>query len=64
MECTDSTVFHEHAHVITSHRLHESSLQVFIGSVAGLVLIVSNFLAFAGIEMNAIHARDLKNPGT
>ena len=56
------SVFHEHAHVITSHRLHESSLQVFIGSVAGLVLIVSNFLAFAGIEMNAIHARDLKNP--
>lgn len=50
------SVFHEHAHVITSHRLHESSLQVFIGSVAGLVLIVSNFLAFAGIEMNAIHA--------
>lgn len=56
------SVFHEQAHVVASHRLHESSWQIFTTSIAGLVLIVSNFLAYAGIEMNAIHARELKNP--
>ncbi len=30
---------------------------------ASIVLIVSNFLAYAGMEMNAVHTEDMKNPG-
>jgi len=30
--------------------------------VAGLVLIVNNFLAYAGMEMNAVHVNELRNP--
>ena len=30
---------------------------------ASIVLIVSNFLAYAGMEMNAVHVGDMKNPG-
>lgn len=45
-----------------SRNLHPDFWQEFTGAITGLVLIVSNFLAFAGIEMNAIHARELRNP--
>ncbi|WP_179954786.1 APC family permease [Georgenia wutianyii] len=31
--------------------------------LASIVLIVSNVLAFAGMEVNAVHANDLKDPG-
>jgi glutamate:GABA antiporter len=31
--------------------------------LASIVLIVSNFLAYAGMEVNAVHANDMKNPG-
>jgi len=31
--------------------------------LASIVLIVSNVLAYAGMEVNAVHANDLKNPG-
>lgn len=31
--------------------------------LASLVLIVSNFLACAGMEFNAVHANDMRNPG-
>ncbi|MCU1646466.1 MAG: putative transporter [Nocardia sp.] len=31
--------------------------------VASLVLIVNNFLSYAGMEMNAVHVSSLKNPG-
>lgn len=31
--------------------------------VASIVLVVSNVLAYAGMEVNAVHANDLKNPG-
>ncbi len=31
--------------------------------IASIVLIVSNVLAYAGMEVNAVHANDLKNPG-
>ena len=31
--------------------------------IASIVLIVSNVLAFAGMEVNAVHANDLRNPG-
>jgi len=45
-----------------TNKLHPDLWQRFEGSAAGLVLVVSNFLAFAGIEMNAVHVRELKNP--
>lgn len=31
--------------------------------LSGLVLIISNFIAFAGLEVNAVHVRDMKDPG-
>jgi glutamate:GABA antiporter len=31
--------------------------------IASLVLIVNNFLAYSGMEMNAVHVSDLKAPG-
>jgi glutamate:GABA antiporter len=31
--------------------------------LASIVLIVSNFLAYAGMEVNAVHVNDMKNPG-
>lgn len=30
--------------------------------IASIVLIVSNFIAFAGLEVNAVHVRDMRNP--
>ncbi len=30
---------------------------------AGLVLVVSNFVAYAGMEMNAVHANEMGDPG-
>ena len=57
------SVFREHGQTLAgAHHLHQDYWKAFTGSIAGLVLIVSNFLAYAGIEMNAIHARELKNP--
>lgn len=32
------------------------------GGISSFVLIVTTFLAFAGMEMNAVHARDTANP--
>jgi putative glutamate/gamma-aminobutyrate antiporter len=32
--------------------------------LASIVLIVSNFLSYAGMEMNAVHVTDMKKPGT
>jgi putative glutamate/gamma-aminobutyrate antiporter len=31
--------------------------------IASIVLIVSNFLSYAGMEMNAVHVNDMKQPG-
>ncbi len=31
--------------------------------IASIVLVVSNVLAFAGMEVNAVHANDLRDPG-
>lgn len=45
-----------------TNKLHPDLWQRFEGGMAGLVLVVSNFLAFAGIEMNAVHVRELKDP--
>ena len=36
-------------------------LPAFTG-LAGLVLVVNNFLAYSGMEMNAVHVDDMKNP--
>jgi amino acid transporter len=44
------------------HRNAVEYWKEFSGILGGLVLIVGNFLAYAGIEMNAIHARSLSNP--
>ena len=38
-----------------------SWLPAFTG-IASIVLIVSNFLAYAGMEMNAVHVTDMLNP--
>jgi glutamate:GABA antiporter len=49
--------------VVAGHHREASDFwKTFEGVLGGLVLIVGNFLAFAGIEMNAIHARSLSNP--
>lgn len=40
-----------------------SHLLPSVTGVAGLVLIVNNFLSYAGMEMNAVHVSSLKNPG-
>jgi glutamate:GABA antiporter len=57
------TIFDTHQTVKSgAHNLHGDLWREFTGSISGLVLIVGNFLAFAGIEMNAIHARELRNP--
>jgi len=37
-------------------------LPAFTG-LAGLVLVVNNFLAYSGMEMNAVHVDEMKNPG-
>lgn len=31
--------------------------------ISSLVLIVNNFLSYSGMEMNAVHVNDMKNPG-
>jgi amino acid transporter len=30
--------------------------------ISSIVLIVSNFIAFAGLEVNAVHVRDMNQP--
>jgi putative glutamate/gamma-aminobutyrate antiporter len=37
-------------------------LPTFTG-IASIVLIVSNFLSYAGMEMNAVHVNEMDNPG-
>lgn len=34
----------------------------FLAAIAPLVLVVSNFLGFAGMEVNAVHVNEMKNP--
>ncbi|HEY9598990.1 MAG TPA: amino acid permease [Cyanophyceae cyanobacterium] len=56
-------IFQSTSKVIAGHHREATDFwQEFSGVLGGLVLIVSNFLAYAGIEMNAIHARFLTNP--
>jgi amino acid transporter len=39
-----------------------SALLPQIAGVAGLVLIVNNFLSYAGMEVNAVHVKSMANP--
>ncbi|MFR8510940.1 MAG: APC family permease [Bifidobacterium adolescentis] len=43
--------------------LHASALLPPWTGIASIVLIVSNVLAYAGMEVNAVHANDLEYPG-
>lgn len=43
--------------------LHASALLPPWTGIASIVLIVSNVLAYAGMEVNAVHANDLEHPG-
>lgn len=43
--------------------MHASALLPPWTGIASIVLIVSNVLAYAGMEVNAVHANDMKNPG-
>lgn len=43
--------------------LEPSNLIPPFTGLASIVLIVSNFLAYAGMEVNAVHANDMKDPG-
>ncbi|MCL6262311.1 amino acid permease [Craterilacuibacter sp. RT1T] len=56
-------VFSHDSSVLAGHgKTHTGIWQRFDGELSGLVLIVSNFLAYAGIEINAVYARNLPNP--
>ncbi|MFM7448702.1 MAG: amino acid permease [Leptolyngbyaceae cyanobacterium] len=55
-------IFQSTAKTAGHHREATDFWKEFSGVLGGLVLVVSNFLAYAGIEMNAIHARSLSNP--
>ena len=43
--------------------LHASALLPPWTGISSIVLIVSNVLAYAGMEVNAVHANDMKDPG-
>ena len=43
--------------------IEASALMPQIAGIAGLVLIVNNFLWYAGMEVNAVHVKSMKNPG-
>ncbi|WP_088888888.1 APC family permease [Leptolyngbya ohadii] len=56
-------IFKSTSTIVAGHHREASDFwKSFEGLLGGLVLLVGNFLAFAGIEMNAIHARSLSNP--
>jgi glutamate:GABA antiporter len=40
-----------------------SALIPQVAGLAGLVLIVNNFLSYAGMEVNAVHVKSMKDPG-
>jgi amino acid transporter len=44
--------------------LHASALLPPWTGIASIVLIVSNVLAYAGMEVNAVHANDMEHPGS
>lgn len=46
----------------TNYAAGTSFLPEFTG-LASMVLIVNNFLSYAGMEVNAVHVNDMRNPG-
>ncbi len=46
----------------TNYSAGTGLLPEFTG-LASLVLIVNNFLSYAGMEVNAVHVKEMKNPG-
>ena len=46
-----------------SQSFTQSSFIPTITGISSLVLIISNVLAYAGMEMNAVHAQDMDDPG-
>ena len=42
--------------------IEASALLPRIAGIAGLVLIVNNFLSYAGMEVNAVHVKSMANP--
>ena len=43
--------------------IEASALIPQVAGLAGLVLIVNNFLSYAGMEVNAVHVKSMKDPG-
>ena len=43
--------------------IEASALIPQVAGLAGLVLIVNNFLCYAGMEVNAVHVKNMKDPG-
>lgn len=48
---------------LTSSASSGGSSTGFLAFLAPLVLVVSNFLAYAGMEVNAVHVNEMQNPG-
>lgn len=48
---------------LTSSSSSGGSSAGFLAFLAPFVLVVSNFLAYAGMEVNAVHVNEMKNPG-
>lgn len=48
---------------LTSSASSGGSSTGFLAFLAPLVLVVSNFLAYAGMEVNAVHVNEMDNPG-
>lgn len=47
----------------SSTPLHLSDVVPPWAGISSIVLIVSNFIAFAGLEVNAVHVRHMRSPG-
>lgn len=47
----------------SSAPIEASALIPQVAGLAGLVLIVNNFLSYAGMEVNAVHVKSMKDPG-
>jgi amino acid transporter len=47
----------------SSAPIEASALIPQVAGLAGFVLIVNNFLSYAGMEVNAVHVKSMKDPG-
>lgn len=56
-------IFGPGSQTLSGHaKTHPGVWHLFTGAIAGIVLILNNFLAYSGIEMNALYASSLPNP--